>query len=163
MRSQVSMLATKWWRDLPLLALAFVFVVALGAMVAVSSIRPLSQVEAILFQLVTLIAGLLGSYRFGRNAAREGALEIIRPHARSAVRSILTLHTSLYELSRRIEDLKSDSPDHRLDLIQAVIEGQIPLGASAVEDWKDVAPNDVDEVIRQWPPQRRLQENDNSS
>ncbi len=97
---------TKWWQDLPLLVLGLAFIVALGAMVAVSSVRPLSQVEAILFQLVTLTAGLLGSYRFGRNAAREGAFEIIRPHARSALRSILTLHTSMYRLSLRIEEMK---------------------------------------------------------
>lgn len=155
MLSPKSAYTTKWWQDLPLLALGSAFIIALSAMIAVSSFRPLSQLEAVLFQVLTLVTGLLGSYRFGRNAAREGAFEIIRPHARSALRSILTLHTSLYGLSLRIEEMKTDEPDSRLDLIQAVIEEQIPLGASAVEDWKDVAPSEVDEVIRSWPPDWR--------
>ena len=67
MRSPNPAHQVKWWQDLPLIGLWLAFVIALGAMIVVSSFRQLSQLEVILFQVVTLVAGLLGSYRFGRN------------------------------------------------------------------------------------------------
>ena len=159
MRSRDSAHRVKWWQDVPLIGLWALFAVTLVAMIVVSSIRQLSQLEVVLFQVVTLATGLLGSYRFGRNDAQHAAYDVVRPHARSALRSILTLHDSLYRLSHRIEDMKGENTDHRLDLVQAVVEEQIPLGFSAVEDWRDVAPGDVDEVVEKWPPERRS-END---
>ena len=153
----------KWWKDLTLIALGLAFAIALGAMIVVSSIRDLSQLEAILFQVVTLVTGLLGSYRFGRNSARDAAYDVIRPHARSALRSILALRDSLYSLSARIEGFKESEPNHNLDLVQAVIAEQIPLAGSAVEDWRDIAPHDVAEVIQSWPPGLEGSSNDNSN
>ena len=92
----------KWWQDVPLLGLWALFVIALVVMIVISSIRQLSQLEIVLLQVVTLATGLLGSYRFGRNVAQHAAYDVIRPHACSALRSILTLHDSLYRLSHRI-------------------------------------------------------------
>lgn len=161
MNSRKTARRTRWWRDLPLIGLWLAFAVALGAMIVVSSLRELSQLEAVLFQVVTLATGLLASYRFGQNAARDAAYDVIRPHARSALRSILALRDSLYSLSLRIEGFKENGPDQNLDLIQAVIEEQIPLAGSAVEDWRDVAPDDVAAVVQNWPHGRRANSNDN--
>lgn len=138
---------------MPLIGLGLLFVVAIGAMIIVSSMRQLTQLEAILFQVVTLGTGLFGSYRFGRNAARDAAYDVIRPHARSALRRILSLRDSLLRLSARIEEFKDDGEDHRLDVIQAIIAEQIPTGGSAVEDWRDIIPDDVDEVLKRWVEQ----------
>lgn len=162
MRSPNPAHQVKWWQDLPLIGFWLAFVIALGAMIVVSSLRQLSQLEVILFQVVTLVAGLLGSYRFGRNVARDAAYDVIRPHARSALRSILALRDSLYNLSVRIERFRESEPNHNLDLIQAVIAEQIPLAGSAVEDWRDVAPKDVAAVIKNWPPGREDSSNDNA-
>ena len=164
MRPQSSTPA-RWWRrlDLPLIGLALVFAVALGAMIAVSSMRDLSQLETILFQVVTLATGLLASYRFGRNAARDAAYEVIRPHARSALRRILSLRDSLFRLSDRIEEFKEEGPDYRLDVIQAIIVEQIPLGGSAVEDWRDIIEDDVEEVVQRWPRDWRSGEDGNAA
>lgn len=152
MRSRDSAHQAKWWRDLPLIALSLAFAIALGAMIIVSSLRELSQLEAILFQVVTLATGLLASYRFGRNAARDAAYDLIRPHARSALRRILSLRDSLFRLSERIEGYKvGGDDDDRLNVIQAIIEEQIPNGRAAVEDWLDVAPRDVEEILQSWP------------
>lgn len=143
---------TRWWRDLPLIGLWVAFAVALGTMIIVSSIRELSQLEAVLFQVVTLVTGLLASYRFGQNAARDAAYDVIRPHARSALRRILSLRDSLFRLSERIEEYKvGGGNDDRLNVIQAIIEEQIPNGRAAVEDWLDVAPDDVEEILQSWP------------
>ena len=153
----------KWWYDFPLVAFSAVFVIALVVVIVLSSISPLHPSVQYVFQVITLAAGVLGSYRFGRHSARDAAYDVIRPHARSALRSVLTLHDSLQRLARRIEGLKTDSADRGLDLIQAIVEEQIPLGSSAVEDWRDVAPDDVEEVIRNWPPDWRSQSDDNSN
>lgn len=150
MRSQNSAHPVKWWRDVPLIGLGLLFTIALGSMIVVSSIRQLSNLEAILFQVLTLAAGLLGSYRFGQNMAREDAISIIRPHARSAMRRVLELRDSLYNLSNRIEEFKNDKPDPRLDFIQGIIDERIPTGRSAIEDWNDIVPDDVNEILRRW-------------
>ena len=101
-----------------------------------------------LFQLVVLITGLLGSYIFGRNAARAGALDVIKPHARAAFRRVTALYNSLYRLSTRIEELKDEESDHRLDLIQALVNEQITTGQDAMEDWRDIVPEEVEQIER---------------
>ncbi len=129
-----------------------VFAIVLATMIVVSSIRQLTQVENYLFQSFALVTGLWGSYRFGRNAARAAAYDVIRPHARASIRRILSLRDSLFRLSERIEDYKANgSDDHRLDIIQAIVNEQIPTGGSAVEDWRDIVPTDVDEILSSWP------------
>ena len=53
-------------------------------------------------------------------------------------------------MSGRIEDFKAQTPDSRLDVIQSIIDEQIPMGRSAVEDWRDIVPDEVDDVIEGW-------------
>lgn len=60
MRSRDSAHRVKWWQDVPLIGLWALFAVTLVAMIVVSSIRQLSQLEVVLFQVVTLATGLLG-------------------------------------------------------------------------------------------------------
>ena len=52
-----------------------------------------------------------------------------------------------------IEEFKQDSDDVRLDKIQSVVNEQIPVGLSTVEDWRDIVPDDVDEVLKRWTDQ----------
>ena len=144
----------KWLRwDIAFIAVS---VVLAAVMIIVASDRRLTSPEIILFQVLTLGIGLLGSYRFGRYAAREAAYDVVRPHARSALRTILSLRDSLYRLSHRIEEFKADDPDSRLDIVQAIIHEQMPMGRSAVEDWRDIVPDDVDEVLQRWPRQEEV-------
>ena len=123
-------------------------------MIIVSSSRDLTSLEATLFQVVSLAAGLYGSYRFGRSSAAESARENIRLHARPAFRRALELYNRLYDLSIEIESLKQEGADHRLDVIQATVNEQIRTGNSTIEDWRDIIPEDVDDVIN------RLKENE---
>lgn len=132
-------------------------------MVVVSAIRPLSTLELVLWQVVSLLLGLYGSYWFGRNAARDSAREVIRPHARSAVRSLLGLRDSLRALSHRIEDYQDEEADYRLDVIQAIVEELMPVSDSAIEDWRDITPEDVAEIIRWWENEEERREYDDES
>lgn len=156
-----------FWRWLskqaiPLLIVAGAIAFAV-AMVNISAIRPLSTLELILWQVVSLLLGLSGSYWFGRNAAKDSARDVIRPHARSAVRSLLGLRDSLRALSHRIEDYQDEEADYRLDVIQAIVEEQMPVSDSAIEDWRDITPEDVAEIIRWWENEEERREYDDES
>ena len=121
------------------------------AVIGLTVFRDFTTLEFGLFQLLILATGLLGSYIFGRNSARAGATEVIRPHARATFRRVMALYKSLYRLSGRIEELKVESPDSRLDLIQALVDEQITTGQDAMEDWRDIVPEDVEEIERRSP------------
>ena len=115
-------------------------------MILVSSSRPLSTLETILFQMLIWLTGLYGSFRFGRSSEMKSARESIRLHARPAFRRALELYYRLYDLSNEIESLKRKGADHRLDIIQAIVNEQIRTGNSTIEDWRDIIPDDVDDV-----------------
>ena len=119
-----------------------------GSFLALNFFRDMSAVETTLFQILTWGIGLLASYLFGRNSARDGALEVIRPHARKAFRRVTALYNSLYRLSAKIEELKEEEPDHRLELIQALVNEHIATGQDAMEDWRDIVPEEVEEMER---------------
>ena len=128
-----------------------VCIVAAGTVVGLTAFRDLTTFEVGLLQLLVLATGLIGSYIFGRNSARAGAIEVIKPHARSAFRRVTALYISLYRLSARIEELKGEKPDSRLDLIQALVDEQIATGQDAMEDWRDIVPEEVELIESRRP------------
>ena len=72
--------------------------VAIGVsvfVVYITTTRTLTAVESILWQIFVLTAGLAGSFIFGRQSAKEAARKMIKPHARSAFRRLLSLYQSL--------------------------------------------------------------------
>ena len=119
-----------------------------SAFVVLTWFRDPTIFEVLLFQMGILVSGLLGSYIFGRNSPLAMASDMIKPHARSAFRRVTALYDSLYRLSGRIEELKVQGNDHRLDLVQALVNGQIRTGQDAMEDWRDIIPEEVEQVER---------------
>jgi hypothetical protein len=96
-----------------------IFLVMISTIISVASIyissqRDLTSLENTLFQLIILAIGLLGSYVIGRESTKESAKELIKPHARSAFRRLLSLYSSLSRLAGLIKDskhkAKEDSP-----------------------------------------------------
>ena len=135
-------------KDNSLVQLVLIFLAAAGASVPLSFILDEPSYGTALFQVVALGAGLVGSYIVGKNAARAGALDVVRPHARAAFRRVTALYKSLYRLSVKIEELKEEGPDDRLDLIQALVNEHISTGQDAMEDWRDLVPEEVEEIER---------------
>ena len=133
--------------------LAVITIVLSVILIFVAQSRPLTPLEGVLLQVVILAAGLGASYMIGKNAAMEAARSIIRPHARSAFRRVYNLYASLYRLSTRIEMLNDQNPDHRLQLIRALVDEQFATGGDALEDWRDIIPEDVDEMERRYTDQ----------
>ena len=137
--------AVKNWSHFLLLGACLVIVVVF---VALAFYRSPTTSEVLLFQLLVLFTGLLGSYIFGRNSAQAGARDLIRPHARAAFRRVTALYNSLYRLSNKIEELKDEKDDPRLDLIQALVNEQIATGRDTMEDWRDIVPEEVEQIER---------------
>ena len=117
-----------------------------AAMIRASSERELTSLEEILFQVIVLGAGLSGSFIFGRSWADMDARETVRLHARPVFRRVLDLYHSLYRLSVRVGEFRMQGASNELDVIQAIVDEQIITGESSLEDWRDIAPDVVEEL-----------------
>ena len=117
--------------------------------VLVTLSRPFTPFEASFLQILILAISLFGSYAFAKRSAGAAAQELFRPHARSAFRRVLRIYANLSRLAIIIEDRRqqtSISNAKDLDLIHAVIEQQIPTIGDAIEDWRDIVPEDVKDI-----------------
>ena len=124
-------------------------VVVAGLFAYVATTRPLTGLESVLLQSFSLLAGLGGSFIFGRQSASEVAREIIKPHARSAFRRLLSLYQSLSRVATTIESVQSvESPEYPVVIakVEAIVIEQIATADDALEDWRDIVPEDVKEL-----------------
>ncbi|MDE0086756.1 MAG: hypothetical protein OXU23_13645 [Candidatus Poribacteria bacterium] len=112
--------------------------------------RALTAVESTIWQVFVLTAGLVGSFIFGQQSAKEAAREIIKPHARSAFRRLVSLYESLSRASTVIELTESSesSEDIRVTIakLDAIVTEQLNTADDALEDWRDIVPEDVEEL-----------------
>lgn len=132
------------------LILSSIIVAIVFSMIA--SKRTLTQLESIMLQTFSLSAGLIGSFVFGKQSAEQAAKELIKPHARSAFRRLIFLYQSLSRLAKAIEKGKqktiSDNNEGAvLEKIEAIVVEQIATADDALEDWRDIVPEDVEELI----------------
>ena len=70
----------------------------------------------------------------------------MRLHARPVFRRVLDLYHSLYRLSVRVGEFRMQGASNELDVIQAIVDEQIITGESSLEDWRDIAPDVVEEL-----------------
>ena len=127
--------------------------------------RPLTNLEAVLLQFFGLGTGLLGSFIFGRQSAQKAAKEMIKPHARSAFRRSWSLYQSLSRLAQAIVEAKqSKSDDQRstqgsnyLPVFEAIVIEQLSTADDALEDWRDIIPEDVAELERRIRDRQNIQ------
>lgn len=115
-----------------------------------------------LLQAITLVFGTWGSYVLGKVASREAAEGQVRQSARSAFRRVRTLYEGLGRLSQKAQVeasqlldtcAKDESGQVRLELALASLdklylmaEEQRATGVDALEDWRDLAPDEVREI-----------------
>ena len=121
------------------IAVALAFVIA---MAVVASLRDLSPLEAVLFQIiglgVSLSGGLYGSYKFGQNSAAN------KQFARSALRSVMVLYRSIEGLYDYIG--RRGAPDGERSAILQLLVTQMDVAQSAIADWRDIIPEDFEDV-----------------
>ena len=130
--------------------LVFISVGVAGYFVYVATTRTVTDLEGVLLQVIALATGLVGSFIFGRQSAHEAAKELIKPHARSAFRRLLSLYDSLSRVAYTIESSQNFDSQEDYQIAFAKLEGivveQLTTASDALEDWSDIVPEDVEEL-----------------
>jgi len=106
--------------------------------------RSLTKTEAIVFQIISFLASFWGSYVFGRESSINSAKELIKPHARSAFRRLISLYLSIRRVMITTESDNDESL--KIEIIKAIAIEQIATANDAMEDWQDIVPEEVDEL-----------------
>lgn len=122
------------------------------AYIVIASKRKLTPLEATMLQLFILSLGLTASFIFGKRSAKEAAKDLIKPHARSAFRRLIFLYQSLSRLATAIEQAKQEEISELngnmvLEKLEAIVVEQIATADDALEDWRDIVPEDVEELM----------------
>ena len=135
---------TRW--AIALIIVSVVVAVTFAAvLVVIAARRPLTPLEAVLFQIIALGVGLggglLGSYKFGQHAAAN------KQYARSALRSVLVLVRSLARSYQAMEELRNGNvSEGRLADLQRSTADQMDIAYSVVNDWRDLIPEEFENV-----------------
>lgn len=135
-------------------------IISLGMMITIIVVairRPLSEVEAIAMQAFSLLAALGGSYLFSRQGAENSAKKMFVPHARSALRRIVSLYGGISHVAQLVDSKDGDrikDDNSRLLAIRTIVYGLIRTANDALEDWREVVPEAVDEVEKNIPENR---------
>ena len=141
--------------------LAALLVVASLAMatvfIYVASRRELSTLELVTFQLMTLFLSLAGSFVGGRQFADASSEQSLRRHAKSAFRRVLSLYRGLSRVAALVAE-KGVAPQNVLPVIEAVVKEQIDTADDALEDWREIVPEDA-EALQKAIHARSLGEN----
>jgi len=133
----------KW---LPLLLITVAFLVS-GISVFIASQRPLTSLENTLLQAFSLAFGIIGSFYFGKQSATDAAKQIIKPHARSAFRRLISLYESLSRVGVEIENSKNSQYEAiTIAKLEAIVVEQLATADDALEDWRDIVPEEVEEL-----------------
>jgi hypothetical protein len=147
---------SSWGRGQWLVATAVVLAIAAVIVGVAGDLLALAILQAI-----TLVFSVYGSYVLGQVSARQAAQDLVRPHARSAFRRMLNLYAALGRLHTEVGqqltrlttltsmDDKTLNFEHvraSLMLLEAVVIEQIATGEDAIEDWRDLVPNEVAEI-----------------
>ena len=136
------------------IALLIICVLVASLFVYTATSRVLTPLEGVILQLFTLLAGLGGSVILGHQSARKAAREIIKPHARSAFRRLLSLYQSLARVAATIDSSQDfESPEENqvtLAKLEAIVVEQLASADDAIEDWKDIVPEDVKDLDQRF-------------
>lgn len=125
-----------------------------GFFAYVATTRISTGLESFLWQAFTLVASVVGAFLFGRQSASEAAREIIKPHARSAFRRLLSLYRSLSRVADHIESSHESHEACQVTLakLEAIVVEQLTTADDALEDWRDIVPEDVEELRQRLSP-----------
>lgn len=81
------------------------------------------------------------------NQAQKIADELIKPYARAALRRVFSHNLGLSRLAHTIEEERDLTKDKRtLDILEKMVIEQIWIASDAIEDWRDIIPQDVSSV-----------------
>lgn len=126
--------------------LIFVSALLIVWFVDVAEQRDLTQLEIIFFQILILSTSLIGSYQIGRQTSKDAAREMIKPHARSAFRRVMSLYRTLSRVATVIAEPDSKNDAQKLTMIEGIVVEQINTADDALADWQEVIPESTEEL-----------------
>ncbi|MDE2935972.1 MAG: hypothetical protein OXP37_03935 [Chloroflexota bacterium] len=129
-------------------ALGLIFAATLIAYVVYAAISttPLTTLEALFFQVLVLVLGIVATSAISKKVSFGVATKTNQRLVKPALRRSLTLYRGLFELSTRIQFMRFEtSDDLRLEMIQALVDEHIRTSADAIEDWRDILPGEIPE------------------
>ena len=120
----------------------------------IAAIRNLTSVENVLFQFIFLVIGCSVSYLVGQKSVKKAAEEIVKPHARSAARYLISLNKSI----SRARTLASIGLPQRFEAeedyhvirgaIIATLGEQLVATDDALENWRDILDEELEDLIQ---------------
>ena len=152
------------WSTLGGVFLILVALLVSGYTILTAGQRPLTQREQVLFQVIILGVGLFGTFLVGRESAKSAAKDVIGPSARSAFRNVLSLYKGLGRLRQSVIERRAFldsvaesegavvSLSHvygQLSVLSAQIIEQIGTADDALNDWRDLVPEEVAALERE--------------
>lgn len=139
--------AKKW---LPGLLIFCAFISAV-LFIYISSKRTLTTLENSLLWLIGLMTSIGGSYILSRSSVEKTAQVHIKRYARSSFRRVFSLYRFISRLAHTIANDRNNnsiSANQELDKIEAIIKSEIYTAYDAIEEWRDIVPEDVEEIIK---------------
>ena len=125
-------------------------ILALTGLVYIAATRNLSSLESVLLQIINLAIGIGISFHIARQSAQKAAREFVKPHARSAFRRLVSLYESLHwamnEIKSALRSRSAQQHQETLARVEAVVTAQLKTADDALEDWRDIVPDDVEEL-----------------
>lgn len=115
--------------------------------VVVAALRDLTSLENTLLWVISLGLSLIGSYFLGNQSAEAAGRAIIKPHARSAFRRLMSLYESLSRVGKEIEASKEKQSEAiTIAKLESIVLEQLATADDALEDWRDIVPEEVEEL-----------------
>ena len=133
-------------------ALVALSVAGFSTFAYVASTRALTDLESVFLQAFSVSAGFIGTFMAGRQSAGDAAKEVIKPHARSAFRRLISQYQSLHRMATIITSSQDAGAMTIHDYQQVVARlgeiaiEQISTADNALSDWEDIVPEDVREL-----------------
>lgn len=134
---------------------AYVVLIALSlagfiSFASVATTRSLTGLESVFLQIFSALIGFIGTFMIGRQSAKAMAKELIKPHARSAFRRLVSQYQSLYRMLTIIHESQiSESKDEcgaAMARLNEIGLTQINIADDALADWEDIIPEDVKDL-----------------
>jgi hypothetical protein len=127
-----------------------------------------------LLQAITLVFSTYGAYIFAKASVEDAARALVTPHARSAFRRVRNIYEALGRLLELINSQSlsfnmtrhTGSPD-TLDyesvrltmlMLERIIIEQVNTVDDALEDWRDLVPDEVKQIEDQVQQRRQDQD-----
>lgn len=134
----------------------FVSAILAGITVFVGVQKKADPLATALLQAFTFIVSILGAYIFAKDSVATAAQEVAEKMVRNRVRSAWRRQKGLYQgLGRLIDEIdaqnsevKDETSKLRLKILRAMITEQTGVSGDALEDWRDLVPDEVAELER---------------